>query len=455
MIDSSTNIAFLIVDSLRKDRVNQETTPYLYQLSQEGVGFSNMYAAGPSTSEACFSLHLSRYFSDVSGIGVPESEFTTFAESLPSRYSTIGYSTNPLTSKHYSYHRGFDQYDSTDLSQTDNLAQVAREYLSEDGMAFEILKNTYYKFRKLRHSTIYHQRYESIEQVHNTTTEKINNAVDNDNPFFLHHHYMDVHHPYVPPKTDLPDDISPHDAQRLTLEIDGSTKEGITQRGEKMGIGDPIGAVKDLYDLSCTHLDSKIKEFHTELPEDTLTIIVGDHGEMFGEQGLFGHPHEMWNEVIHVPCIFHHPSLETTTITKQQTALNIAPTAIDLIGGKVPNMMRGDPIDMTDPHSEEYTFSMAGDPVTVGMVRSKDYKWAIHRATQLKGLTGRNHGELLLPTDQSESIKNGRMCLDTNKDTAKELSSLFDSVTSEKTSAAGVDLDDEELRDHLEHLGYM
>jgi arylsulfatase A-like enzyme len=69
------------------------------------------------------------------------------------------------------------------------------------------------------------------------------------------------------------------------------------------------------------------------LYEKTVFVVVGDHGEGFGEHGLRQHDNTIYEEGIRVPLIIHDPRAGTGQSTSepvQQTA--IVPTVTDLLG---------------------------------------------------------------------------------------------------------------------------
>jgi phosphoglycerol transferase MdoB-like AlkP superfamily enzyme len=68
--------------------------------------------------------------------------------------------------------------------------------------------------------------------------------------------------------------------------------------------------------------------------EDTVFIIVGDHGEAFGEHGVKGHDGVPYEEGLRVPLIVHDPrSTDDGDLTAGPTNhLDIAPTILDVLG---------------------------------------------------------------------------------------------------------------------------
>lgn len=69
------------------------------------------------------------------------------------------------------------------------------------------------------------------------------------------------------------------------------------------------------YKASIRYVDRKIKNFYEDAPEETVFIVLGDHGELTGEyeqQGtkLIGHHLGTYKELIEVPCIIFSKGTE-------------------------------------------------------------------------------------------------------------------------------------------------
>ena len=104
-------------------------------------------------------------------------------------------------------------------------------------------------------------------------------AHQNDDEFFLFLHYYDLHLPY-----DSPSEF----AERFGPDISG-------QYAAEMAYVDAcIGRVFD-----------ELKRLG--LYEDSLIIITGDHGEMLGEHGEFGHQFFIYQPAVHVPLLMRLP----------------------------------------------------------------------------------------------------------------------------------------------------
>lgn len=68
------------------------------------------------------------------------------------------------------------------------------------------------------------------------------------------------------------------------------------------------------------------------LYEDTVFVIVGDHGEGFGEHRVFQHDNTIYEEGARVPMLIHDPQRAAGVIDGPVSQLAILPTAAGLLG---------------------------------------------------------------------------------------------------------------------------
>src|SRR5215208_3231020 len=75
------------------------------------------------------------------------------------------------------------------------------------------------------------------------------------------------------------------------------------------------------------------------LYEETIFIIYGDHGEAFGEHGVYHHDGAIWEEGLRVPLIVHDPKRFDggERVPGPAHHLDLAPTVIDMLGYEVVN----------------------------------------------------------------------------------------------------------------------
>jgi uncharacterized sulfatase len=70
----------------------------------------------------------------------------------------------------------------------------------------------------------------------------------------------------------------------------------------------------DMYDAEVAYQDEYLGSLfdlleHRSNKDNTLTIIVSDHGDGLGDHGYFGHAFVAYQELVHVPLIMHWPRM--------------------------------------------------------------------------------------------------------------------------------------------------
>ena len=72
------------------------------------------------------------------------------------------------------------------------------------------------------------------------------------------------------------------------------------------------------------------------LYEDTVFVILGDHGEGFGEHGLKQHDNTIYQEGLHIPLLIHDPKKpEPRRVGEPTNELDVLPTVADVLGYEV------------------------------------------------------------------------------------------------------------------------
>lgn len=90
------------------------------------------------------------------------------------------------------------------------------------------------------------------------------------------------------------------------------------------------------YDSEVWYTDmwlGKLFEFGKKQPwwDRTAIIISADHGEAFGEHGMYKHAFEVWDVLTRVPLIIKAPGAEPKVIEEPRTHIDLAPTIMDLM----------------------------------------------------------------------------------------------------------------------------
>jgi arylsulfatase A-like enzyme/Tfp pilus assembly protein PilF len=75
--------------------------------------------------------------------------------------------------------------------------------------------------------------------------------------------------------------------------------------------------------------------------DDTLVIVVADHGEMLGEHGELTHGFFIYEGATHIPLIISGPGIPAGVIADQVRIVDVMPTALTLLGVPVPKEAQG------------------------------------------------------------------------------------------------------------------
>ena len=75
--------------------------------------------------------------------------------------------------------------------------------------------------------------------------------------------------------------------------------------------------------------------------DDTLVIVVSDHGEMLGEHGELTHGFFIYEGATHIPLIVRGPGVPPGVVADQVRIVDVVPTAMTLLGVTVPKAVQG------------------------------------------------------------------------------------------------------------------
>ena len=134
-------------------------------------------------------------------------------------------------------------------------------------------------------------------------------------PFFWFMNLVECHSPYMPPhpfnSLGLVDRLRAAVATARFQTFDGFLRINVTEETI-----DPasLDLMRTLYLDSIRWLDHWLEWLVTALEQhgladDTILIITSDHGEHFGEHGLWGHGHALDDELLHVPLVARGPAV--------------------------------------------------------------------------------------------------------------------------------------------------
>jgi arylsulfatase A-like enzyme len=330
------NIVLISLDTLRADRLTayggQGRTPNLDRLAAESVVFSHTYAQATETLFSHASLFTSRYPSELGPVDYTfqfPSDVPTLAEVL----GVYGYATGAFVggghlSPAFGLQRGFDRY-----------------------------------LSPVEWGSLWHTAAPALDWI---------DGVGETQPFFLFLHGYDAHSRYLKPTPVgylYADASAPPPARGIVRDRHGTdqladgvwyrrarfpdlfdlakgrpwdslARETLAARTDLEGIRfGPTTArhVRDVYDGAASYADLQFGLFMAELADrqlldHTWIVVISDHGESLGEDGLFNHRLGLSEAVLRVPLLVRPPGGLTNgrTVEGLSALLDVMPTLLDI-----------------------------------------------------------------------------------------------------------------------------
>lgn len=351
------NIVLVSIDSVRRDHLSVyghrpqyapelSVSPNLEALAAEGVVFEDAWTTSSWTLPSHMSL--------MTGLsdrrhGVETDSFqldplrTTLAENLQEAgWNTAGYYSGPYLDAKFGFSRGFDDYQSGMLSVEEFGMQLEQERLRRVQQGKEPMDADFVKRMVDRRSHM------------DITSPRINQLgkeflaeQNEDKPFFLFLHYFDAHYDHIPWRMEegLDERFDPGYDKFKENAFDGVNwyfdprvmepkfpfKRNISQRD--------LDHVVALYDAEIHWVDRHIGDIIQTLKdqgnwENTILMVISDHGDEFFEHNSIGHRSTLFAEQCRIPMILRVPGKtpEGRRVPAISRIYDVAPTLLDFGG---------------------------------------------------------------------------------------------------------------------------
>jgi len=319
-------VVIYLIDTLRADRLgvygyDRPTSPHLDALAAESVVFEQAYAAAPWTLPSVASLFTSTFVCEHALVKAGPKlnpALPTLAERLAARgYASAAFYTNPLLGPVAGLTRGFG---------TSSL-RPTNAGIPADAAAW-------------------------LDQR------------DASQPWFLYLHTMEPHQAFLAPYAEVkrfghvPIDVKVQ-LSDLWFEYAGLRRVDVGQ-GKLAGTTDTTAALdkardglnrlRPEYELLYAaavreadgHLGAVIADLkRRKLWDQTLFIVLADHGEEFGEHGLWFHEQSVYDAVLRVPLLIHFPrgQFAGRRVADVVSLVDVLPTIGEVLG--VPEFCAG------------------------------------------------------------------------------------------------------------------
>ena len=310
-------IILLSIDTLRADTLSLSSraappTPHLDSLAADSVVFTRAYSPAPWTLPAFVSM-MTGVGPNVHAVRHPEQEVPDTLRTLAQRFSDAGYLTaafghNPNL-RTESLSRGFGKYE---ISPRDDLGR---------SLGSRILPYLFPGSLKPMLLT---------PEITSLAVDWLDAHAKDD--FFLWVHYFKPHAPYEPPAP-----FRPREAPPAGL---GYRFEGAVRSRDGLLVLSSVQRqwVRRLYEGEVRYVDEQVGVLLGELKrlgiyDETLIVLVSDHGEEFWEHGSYEHGHAFYDELLRVPLFVKLPDRSSRERRGELVCTgSIYPTLLDLAG---------------------------------------------------------------------------------------------------------------------------
>jgi arylsulfatase A-like enzyme/uncharacterized membrane protein YbhN (UPF0104 family) len=323
------NLILVMVDTLRADHLScyggehAVATPNLCRLATDGGtlfnGFSHASWTKPATASLLTSLVPTSHQAMSKTAALPD-EIETLAEALQGHgYATGGIVSNTNLTEAFGFSQGFDEYQ---YLGPDYL--FGAEESSSKLVLYQILRRVYF-------TAVPGLRFGDFYQDSGVVNERAFEFLDRhrDSRFFLFLHYMDPHDPYF---------RHPYDGYGIARASNQHPKPSLAAE------------MQELYKGEIAYLDENFGRLLAQLEalglyDDTVIVLVADHGEEFHEHGGFWHGLTLYEEQIRVPLLVKWQKGEADAPAEVRETparlIDVAPTLLARAGVRIPAAMQG------------------------------------------------------------------------------------------------------------------
>lgn len=313
------NVVWLTSESLRADMLNEQVMPSTMAFSKKAARFTHHYSGGNSTRMGVFTMLMSlppSYWFQF----LQETRGAAFIDVLQAQH----YQMQLYTSALFSY----PEFDKTVF------AKIPKELMHE-------------------------RQYSGMESWQNdqqNVTEMLQflDKRDPDKPFFSFMFFESPHARYFFPKESViaepyKDDVNYATLSREVLRTD-------------------IKPIKNRYINAVHHLDSQFArvfdylEQHALL-ENTIVVVIGDHGEEFMEHGFWGHNSTFVDQQTRTPLVIYMPGKPPMVSDQLTSHMDVVATLMPQLGVTNPTSDYSLGINLFNHETRDHTYLADWDKV--------------------------------------------------------------------------------------------
>ena len=126
---------------------------------------------------------------------------------------------------------------------------------------------------------------------------------DPEQPSFYIMNVGETHYPYTLIGEKAEDLPILHGVHGVFKHIDDDSDEASSEKFKQLFTGERMAALQDKQRKNVEFLDSLFEKLYDIVPKNTYLIVTADHGELFGEDGFFGHGPILHEKVFEIPFV--------------------------------------------------------------------------------------------------------------------------------------------------------
>lgn len=448
-------LGVIVLDTLRYDTAINELSRLREEAARE---FRNCYSPSRWTSPSHASLFTGYYPTEI-GVHAGQRHLTTPESTLAERFKQAGYRTvaasnNINVDRFFDFDRGFDTF-----HRGPGISDRPEENVSEFNWG-DLEKKIANSGVRRPIEAVYHILRSDAPTMATLKTgikmflgegeqsrgiewsRDIFSSVAEENPddLFFFANFMPCHHPYNPPEEYFDGDP----VERNPIEMSLGDKPVTEEDHERYWSG-YVGAAQ--------YLDDVLPGFIDEIEWDAL-FVIGDHGELFDDHGLYGHQYGVYEELTHVPAIAIGEAVPEDTTTAPTSILDIPRTLLELADIDAATEIRGTNLFEDIPQDRVVYAESEGcewyDPDATGIESEVPPSWADphHMIRQ---------GEVIYISDKDGERAFEPESGEERPDLVSELREIAEEIRDSRSEFTGEEKDEElseDIERRLEHLGY-
>lgn len=365
------NIILLVLDTHRAERMSiygydKDTTPVLGEFAEGATVFDYGIAPAPWTVPS----HASMFSGLYPTVHQTVQSYTALPENVPTLaellnkngYQTVGFCNNPLVGVlDNGLRRGFDKFynysgtipDMPEIGEMTSLKKLqhrTNDLLQKVTTPIERQFGRSPLLLKLATLPLFVPIWSRSFNFKGDTQRSLSDMGDylkhyfstSEQPLFMFINMMETHLPYYPPNHII-DKWVPY--YRKDREARAFANKFNTESYRWMApMLEPFSKLQqtvlnDMYDAEVAYQDRQLRKIFRALKrsgqlDNTLVMVVSDHGESIGEHDFMGHAFVVYNELVRVPFFARYPEMFPAgkRVEEQVSTRRVFHTALEAAG---------------------------------------------------------------------------------------------------------------------------